>query len=40
MARDKKACPEQELKDKIKQALLKNSRKADKEEIAFLLKRF
>jgi hypothetical protein len=40
MAGNKKSCPEQELKERIKQALLKNSRKADKEEIEFLLKRF
>ena len=40
MAVNKKPSPEQELKEKIRQSLLKNSKKADKEEIEFLLKRF
>ena len=40
MAVDRKSSPEQDLKEKIKQALLRNRKKADKEEIEFLLKRF
>ena len=40
MAGNKKSSPEQELKEKIRQALLKNRKKAAKEEIEFLLKRF
>jgi hypothetical protein len=36
----KKSCPEQELKEKIKQTLLENREKVNKEEIEFLLKRF
>jgi hypothetical protein len=39
MAEEKKASLEQELIDKIRQALLKNYDTEDKEEIEFLLKR-
>jgi hypothetical protein len=40
IARDRKSSPEQELKEKIRQALLRNRKKSGKEEIEFLLKRF
>jgi hypothetical protein len=41
MAGDRKSSPEQVLKEEIRQALLKNRKKAaKKEEIEFLLKRF
>ena len=39
MAEEKKTSLEQELIDKIRQALLKNYDTEDKEEIEFLLKR-
>jgi hypothetical protein len=39
MAKGKKTCPEQELRDKIKQALLKNCAVKDKDEVEFLIKR-
>lgn len=39
MTSEKKPNPEQELRDKIRQALLKNSRYMDKEKLEFLLKR-
>jgi hypothetical protein len=39
MAEEKKTSQEQELIDKIRQALLKNYDAEDKEEIEFLLKR-
>ncbi|OHD64660.1 MAG: hypothetical protein A2176_10150 [Spirochaetes bacterium RBG_13_51_14] len=39
MAKVKKICPEQELRDKIAQALLKNGDVADNIEVEFLIKR-